>query len=204
MTVADEPAPERRDGRRARRDHNVEAVLDAVVAAWGEGDPSPEVAEVASRAGVSERSVFRYFPDIAALHRAAIARQIARVEELFLAPPQDGERASRIERFVDLRVRQYDVLGPVARIAFLRAPFEAQVRDEIARRRGQIRDQARILFAPELDALPAPEAAEVLAAIEIAASFEAFEYLRSALGLDPPAAGRVVHRAVTALLAAAD
>ena len=49
------------DGRLARRDRNRIAVLDAAIELFAEGvlDPTPD--DVATRAGISARSVYRYF-----------------------------------------------------------------------------------------------------------------------------------------------
>jgi AcrR family transcriptional regulator len=187
------------DGRRARRDQNRDAVVDAVLMLWREGDLAPEVATIAERSGISERSIFRYFDDVAAMQRAVIARQIEREAGLFDPPDTGGSLEERVARFVELRLRQFDVLGPVARVAFLRAPFEQLVRDEIALRRDLIRAQVEHLFAAELAALERSARNEVVAALEVAASFEAFEYL-GARGLTGARAGRVVRRSVQALL----
>ena len=58
------------DGRRLRRDQNREAVLDALVALFHEGIYQPSTNDIAERAGISPRSVFRYFEDVDDLNRA--------------------------------------------------------------------------------------------------------------------------------------
>ena len=62
------------DGRRARRERNREAVLDALMELVKEGDDDPSVDDIAARAGVSYRSVYRYFDDRADLFDAATKR----------------------------------------------------------------------------------------------------------------------------------
>lgn len=191
------------DGRRARRDQNRDAVIEAVLSLWREGDLAPEVAAIAERSGVSERSIFRYFEDVASLQRAVIARQLEREAGLFDRPATNGTLDERVERFVELRLRQFDVLGPVARVAFLRAPFEEIVQGEITRRRDQIRGQVEHLFAAELRRFERAPRAEVVAGIEVATSFESLEFLRSTRSMTGARAGRVLARSVRALLTAA-
>src|SRR5438128_1011303 len=65
------------DGRRLRREQNREAVLDALVELFAEGLYQPSANDIAERAGISPRSLFRYFDDIDDLNRATIERQLA-------------------------------------------------------------------------------------------------------------------------------
>ncbi len=188
------------DGRRVRRDENREAVVDAVLALWADGDLAPDVAAIAARSGVSERSIFRYFDDVAALQRAVITRQVQREAGLFDPPSTDGSLQARVSRYVELRLRQYEVLGPVARVAFLRAPFEEAVREQINLRRDQIRAQITHLFAPELARFDGRARTEVVAAIEVATSFEALEHLRTSRDLSASRASRVLVLATESLL----
>src|SRR4051812_46447745 len=87
------------DGRRARRDQNREAVLDALGAFYDEGVYTPSTAEIAERAGLSPRSLFRYFDDVDDLNRAAIERQVTRAQPLLDPGVQPGDpTAVKIER----------------------------------------------------------------------------------------------------------
>lgn len=189
------------DGRTARRAGNVEAVVDALFELWSEGDLAPEVAEVAARSGVSERSIFRYFDDLATLQQATLTRQIEREQGLFELPSSEGTAAQRVDRLVALRLRQYERLAPIARVAFLRAPFDDRVADAIEQRRRAIRAQLVALIGPELSGLGRADRDELVAAVEVATSFEALELLRTSRRRSPAAAGRVLARTVRALLA---
>src|SRR3954469_10856930 len=66
------------DGRSLRRERNREAVIEAFLVLVREGNFDPGGAEIAERAGVSHRSVFRYFDDLADLMMTAIAREVER------------------------------------------------------------------------------------------------------------------------------
>ncbi len=60
------------DRRRLRTERGRQLVVDALLAYYDEGDPEPGAAKIAARAGVSERTVFRYFDDLDSLAAAAI------------------------------------------------------------------------------------------------------------------------------------
>ena len=94
----DEPSTDR---RRMRTERGRDLVVDALLSFFAEGDPQPGVAKIAARAGVSERSVFRYFDDLESLAGAAIERQIARIAPVFRPPRPSGDLESRISALVD-------------------------------------------------------------------------------------------------------
>ena len=70
------------DGRRLRRERNRLAVVDALLDLYREGNLRPGTDEIATRAGLSPRSLFRYFDDVDDLTGAAVARQLARARDL--------------------------------------------------------------------------------------------------------------------------
>ena len=99
-------AVEALDGRRVRRHYNREAVIDALIELFHEGDYAPASAVVAERAGLSPRSLFRYFDDIDDLTHAAIDRLMAAARPLVaLGVDQSAPLAVRIEKLVESRIR---------------------------------------------------------------------------------------------------
>ena len=108
--------PQRLDGRRVRREQNVDAVVDAMLDLLGEGHLSPGAAAVAERSGVSLRSVFRYFDDMDSLTDRAIARQMERAAPLFDLLDDSGDLADRAARLGAHRVHQHRELAPFARV----------------------------------------------------------------------------------------
>jgi AcrR family transcriptional regulator len=190
------------DGRRARRDRNREAVVDALLALYRSGNLDPSSAEIAEHAGLSPRSLFRYFDDIDDLCRAAIARQQERIlpATILTAEPTD-QFADRVAALVSARLEVYALMGPVGVVARLKSPFLAIVADELALARSFFRAQIEHLFAAELAALTPARAESMLAATDVLLSFESHELLRTDRGLDPPALTTVLADALTALLA---
>jgi AcrR family transcriptional regulator len=158
------------DGRHVRREQNREAVIDALVELFHDGIYEPGSALIAERAGLSPRSLFRYFDDIDDLTRAAIDRQMAEARPLVdLAIGDGASLALRIERLVETRIRLYEAIGPGARAARICAHRNDVVAKQIHDARRYLGDQIRHLFAPE---------SSDVAALDVLCSFESYELLR--------------------------
>lgn len=197
MTGTTAPAVDR---RRLRAERGREAVVDALLSFYNEGEHDPGAAAIAQRAGVSERSVFRYFQDLEALADAAISRHWERVGAAFDAPPTVGDITARATALVEQRFRIHQVAGPVARVGELLARRSDTVARGLDMRRRILRSQLGPLF-PEIDErLGRAERTELLAALDAATSIEQVEYLRVAAGLSTPRARAVMLRTVLALL----
>lgn len=190
------------DGRRAWRDRNLNAVIDALLDLFLEGNLRPGAEEIAARSGVSRRSVFRYFDDLENLDRMAIERQVARVSHLIeLDGAGQGTLADRIARIVDQRVRLFEAILPVARVSRLRAPFEPVVAEELARSRRFFRTQVDRHFARELAALDRGERTALLSAADVLMSFEGYELQRLGHGQSSRQAGAAMRAGLTRLFA---
>ncbi len=188
------------DGRHAWRDRNRLAVVDALLDFYAEGNLRPGAQAVAERSGVSRRSVFRYFEDLDDLDRTAISRQVERVRHLLeIAEVGEGALASRIERIVAQRMALFAAIAPAARVTRIRAPFQPALAEELAQNRWLLGRQVERHFRPELDALPADEREGVLAAADVACSFETFDFLLATRGLASEEIGAVVARMLKAL-----
>ncbi|HEX6425172.1 MAG TPA: TetR/AcrR family transcriptional regulator [Acidimicrobiales bacterium] len=172
------------DGRNRRRDRNREAVVAALLDLYREGNLGPSADEIADRAGISARSLFRYFDHTEALVRTAIARQQQHLAPLYaLDVPAEGSLAERVERFVAARVRLLEGMGEVGRVARAVAARQPLVLAELARIRGVLRRQLVTTFAAELDEPPAGERRSMLAAADVVASWESFDLMRNDQGL---------------------
>jgi AcrR family transcriptional regulator len=183
---------EQADGRRARRERNRTAVIDAVFELLGEGRVQPSVEEVAERAGVSVSSVFRYFDGLDDLHAETIRRYFERFAPLFDVPPvPDGPAAARIAAFVDARLELYETIAPIARMARARAASEPTFASTLGDARRRFARQVRDHFAPDLALRSATDAGDRVALVDALTSFESWDLLRTAHGHGP----RVVRRA---------
>jgi TetR/AcrR family transcriptional regulator, regulator of autoinduction and epiphytic fitness len=190
------------DGRHRRSERSRAAVVDALLSLYDDGVVRPGVADIAARAGVSARSVFRHFADLEGLAEAAIDRQWERVHMLFDAPPHEGDRETRVAALVDQRLRLHGAIIGVARAAAVLSSSSPVVASTLRARRRLLGDQVVALFAPELRARQGQAGRELAAALEATASLENVDYLRTHAGLGSDRAAAVVRRMLHALLEA--
>ncbi|MEN9804398.1 MAG: hypothetical protein RIS41_1245 [Actinomycetota bacterium] len=165
----------RPDGRRVRGERNKDGVVEALLSLYEAGEVEPSVARVAEVAGVSERSVFRYFEDKDDLIEAAIALQIERVGHLFEDLSVEGPFEQRLDAILDHRLRLFDAISGVMRASEFHEHRSSLVRAGIDRRRAILRAQAVDQFRPELNRLDDSSAAS--RAIDVALSLETISYL---------------------------
>lgn len=176
-----------------------QALLDAASALLAEG-ATPQVSEVAERAGVSRATAFRYFPtQDALLLEAAVAAGARSAEELF---PQ-GASADPEERAV-LAVRSYFDLAcsrPAEFRNFLRLTLKGVVDEEAvpARQGRRLRVVARAL-EPAASRLGPARARRLRHALALLSGVEAMVVLQDVCGLDDAEGGAVVEWATRALV----
>jgi AcrR family transcriptional regulator len=189
------------DGRRLRRQRNRVAAVDALLDLYREGNLRPSSAEVAERAGLSPRSLFRYFDDVDDLCRAAIARQERRAAPLLSVPVEpDAPLGDRVRALAEQRVTLFETIAPAATVARLEAPFQPVLAAELERTRAFHRSQLIQVAEPELGAMSPRHRQTTLAALDVLCSFESYQLLRQAQGLDQAETARVLGVALTALL----
>jgi AcrR family transcriptional regulator len=193
-------ANQQEDGRKRRRTQNRDAVIDALVTLIGSGRFDASATEIAEHAGISPRSLFRYFDDTDDLLQAAVARhhELAR-PFLQLDVRPDEPLARRIAAVVVARAQLWDAIEPSARVARMRAPVNPTLAAELARNRALQRAQLQQAFAPELEAMGADEARATLAAVEVLCSFESHDLIRNDQQLPAGVAEMALVRALTAL-----
>lgn len=179
-TSADsDPAELRPDGRSLRRERNRQRVIEALIELIREGEHAPGAAAIADRAGVSHRSVFRYFDDMGDLVREVIRTEFAQVVEVAgLGDLGVGPLPDRIDRLVFSRVTAYDMVYEIERVARRRAPEVPAIATSLVRIDGILRRELEEHFAPELDDLDVELRDETLDLLVTITSFESFDLLR--------------------------
>ena len=188
---------EQLDGRRLRREQNRDAVVDAHVSRWHDGVYEPSSAQIAERAGLSPRSLFRYFDDVDDLNRAAIAQQLATARPLLdVVVAADAPLQVRVERLVEARMRLYDAIAPGARAARISAHRHPLVAQQVSGSRSYLRTQVKTLFAGELSGTRA----SLLPAVDALCSFETYELLRVDQRLSRAKTAAALARALRTLL----
>ena len=167
------------DGRVARRERNIEAVIDVVLEMFVEESMFPTIEQAASRSGLSLRSLYRYFADPGELLEATIKRSGERGRELSLLHAiGKGPLSSRIEDFVDMRLRLHGALGPAMRATNANADRHPRIRRERAKNRDAMREQFELQFAPELAERKAADRHAVLSAGDLMTQIDSIDFLR--------------------------
>lgn len=195
-----EPSTAAADGRRARRERNRTAVIDAMFELIREGSLPPAVAEVADRAGVSVSSVFRYFENLDDLHRETIRRYFERFAPLFELPEPSGTTEDRVAGLVDARLDLYETIGPIARLSRVRAAEQPQLAETLAETRQRFADQVRSHFADDLAGQAPADAEDRAALVDALTSFEAWDLLQGTHGRSRVRLRRAWIAGVSALL----
>lgn len=193
--------PTATDGRTARRDRGRNQVLDAVIELFTEGnlDPTPE--QVAALAGVSGRTVYRYFEDRSALVRASIDRHFEQIEPLVVVPHLgEGSLDERIHRLVRTRVTLHDAVAAAYRAASAKAPTDPMLADRLDFGRAALREQVELQFSNELDQLDPEVRSLRVSALELLTGFESIDGLRNVRGRSARATQAVLRDALGALL----
>jgi AcrR family transcriptional regulator len=192
------------DGRTARRNRNKEAVLDAMISLTNETADEPPIELIAERAGVSYRSVYRYFDDRTDLMLSAIDRVMGEVWRIFdVEELGEGTLDERIAHFITSRLRAYHELAPLTRLAARRSATEPLVLEAFDSVRGYMRDQLEAQFAAELGQIDEAERGLVVAALDVMFQFESLEFLARGDGMADEGLERLLTRHVRAHLAAA-
>lgn len=181
-------------GERTRR-----RVAESLMGLLEEGDPMPTAKAVAARAGVSVRLVFHHFEDMETLYRMVLDMQL----DLHWGAVRDVDPtlplAERVERTVLQRSRLFDAITPVHRAAVALSARREDIADALAETDGLLREWAQATFGPELGGA-GRERRELLASLDAAASWEAWEHLRRVQRLSAPASRRAMARTLAALL----
>jgi AcrR family transcriptional regulator len=187
------------DGRVQRSERSREAIVIAMLGLIGEGTLSPTAQQVAERAEVGVRTVFRHFSDMETLFAAMNDRLTEQTESLFVDAIQEGPFADRVEALVERRISIFEELGPYMRAAAIQRRSSAFLQSQHGRNIRTLRRDLR-RWLPEIDSAPR-EAAD---ALEMILSFEAWNRLRIEQRLARNRAAAALRSSVSQLTTALD
>jgi AcrR family transcriptional regulator len=184
------------DGRVQRGARNRSAIVEALFELIGEGELSPTAQQVAGRAQVGLRSVFRHFSDMESLFAAVDERLLPEAAPLLLGSEPRGDIVRRAREMVLRRIELFEYVAPYKRAANRRRAASAFLE---SRHRALLRNLRRDLlrWLPELSR--SPDA--LVDALDFTLSFESWDSLRSDRALSRPRAHAAVEHAVLALVA---
>ena len=185
------------DGRHRRSERSRDSIVTAMIELVAGGAINPGAEEIATRAGVGLRSVFRHFRDMESLFRAMQAR-LAQDYEVWLVPFTAGDWRGRLAETIDRRLTTYERLLPFMRAADAHRHRSPVIEDEHRRIRAIIRARLERVVEGAFAADPAG-----FEALDLLLSPEAWQRLRTEQRLDPATARAVVERQVALVLPAA-
>lgn len=172
-----------------------EAIVAALMDLVGSGVPRPTVQQVAERAGVGIRSVFRHFTEMESLYREMDGRIEAEAGPLLYGGRREGELRERIAAMVRQRAAFFERVAPYKRSGNL-VRWRSHFLQERHTNLGRLLRADLLKWLPELEGAPA----ELVEAADLATSFEAWDRLRTDRHLGAKAACGVIERTVAALL----
>ena len=191
---------QQRDGRTVRAERTRQALVESLLGLLDEGNLTPTAAQIAARAGVSERSVFQHFPDREALFEAVAREQYGRVVPTLVPIDASLPFDERVEQFAEQRSRLYELVGGVRRAALLIEHESKAVAGWLTTARRAKAAEVERVFLRELDAMPPDEREPVRAALVALCSWSAWDAWRTQQRLSVARARAAMQAGVTALL----
>jgi AcrR family transcriptional regulator len=162
------------DGRVRRGERSDQAIVDAMIELVGDGILEPTAQQVAGRAGVGIRTVFRRFSDMERLFSEMSTRMQAEVLPVLLDGAPGGDLPERARALVARRVAFFERIARYKRAANLRrsrSPYLSARHVELVK----LLKTELLRWLPELRRAPAA----LVDALELATSFEAWDRLRT-------------------------
>jgi AcrR family transcriptional regulator len=168
------------DGRSLRRERNRQDIVDALLSLIENGETEISAALIASKAGLSERSIFRYFDDVNDLYRSVCDQAFSKeIEYALIDDAGVGSLDTKIENFVNQRVRIYTMnekIAPAARSFAFKNPV---IKNQLVVGRKLLRTQIIKHFAEELSVFDKQQQQVAVAIIDSLTTFEYYDMMRS-------------------------
>jgi TetR/AcrR family transcriptional regulator, regulator of autoinduction and epiphytic fitness len=168
------------DGRSLRRERNRQDIVDALLGLIENGETEISAALIASKAGLSERSIFRYFDDVNDLYRSVCDLAFSKeIEYALIDDAGVGSLDTKIENFVNQRVRIYTMnekIAPAARSFAFKNPI---IKNQLVVGRKLLRTQIIKHFAEELSVFDKQQQQAAVAIIDSLTTFEYYDMMRS-------------------------
>lgn len=187
-------APEA-DGRRQRSRDNRARIVEAMLELVHAGEPSPGAEQVADRAGVGLRTVFRHFRDMESLYGEMSEVIEAELGAIIAEPLTAADWRERVVELIHRRAIAFEKIGPFKRASNILRHGSPFLEAAAARFVSVARDILKAELPPEIakDRL-------TFEALDMMLSFEAWNRLRRDQALTPRRAAEVLELSVRRLL----
>jgi AcrR family transcriptional regulator len=124
------------DGRRQRSETSRKRIVRAMLELIGAGDISPGADNVAARAGLGLRTVFRHFENMETLYQEINAAMTAELRPVLAEPFRSADWRGQLGEVVERRIRIFERIMPfkiAADVHRHHSPFLARKAEEMTR-----------------------------------------------------------------------
>jgi TetR/AcrR family transcriptional regulator of autoinduction and epiphytic fitness len=188
------------DGRTERANRTKARIVAATVELIDNGDPAPTSRRIAERAGVSERTIFQHFPDLETLHAAIASHHIDAVTREHRLVSPSLPLSTRVREFTRQRGRLLEGMTALRRVALRYEAGSRALQQSRLHWTALARSELIQTFGNELSCADNPKA--TLAAAQAVTGWAYWDELRTAEGLRPSTASRVMAIALLRILSA--
>ncbi|WP_372784502.1 TetR/AcrR family transcriptional regulator [Phenylobacterium sp.] len=183
------------DGRRRRGEDNRARIVAAMLEIIRSGEIAPGAEQVAQRADVGLRTVFRHFRDMDSLYRemsVVIAGELKAVAE---TPFRSEDSRERVVELIARRAGAFEKIGPFLRASTVFRHRSRYLDTDNTRLVAALRDILKRQLPPDVARDPLK-----LEILDLLLSFEAWSRLRRDQGLSPKRAKETLEAAVRLIL----
>jgi AcrR family transcriptional regulator len=188
-----ENAPVHADGRRRRSQQSRDRIVAAMMELVEEGQLSPIAEQVAERANVGLRSVFRHFKDMESLF-AEMSVRLTRHYQAALAPFASTDWQGQLAESLERRIGVFEQLLPYKRAADAHRHRSTTIQNMHATTSQLMRARLRGMLPPHLQ-----DDANALETLDFLLSIESWQRLRIDQKLSVDAARTIIAAQLRAL-----
>jgi AcrR family transcriptional regulator len=183
------------DGRRLRSQDSRSRIISAMMQSVLQGQVSVSAEQVAARAGVGLRTVFRHFKDMDSLY-AEMSRVVEAEIASQLREPLAGETwKDKLDHLIDRRARIFDTIAPYRRAGLAHRHRSDVLAKESLRIQQFLRGVLAQIVPTHVSEIPS-----VFEALDFLLSFESWNRLREHQGLGTDEAKAILKSYLQGLL----
>ena len=182
------------DGRRRRSEQSRAKIIEAMVSLVREGIIVPTAEEVAARADIGLRSVFRHFADMEMLRREMVG-EVARTYMKWFTPFEGDDWRDQLKDLMSRRASAYEETLPFKRAAEVRRHKSSAIGGEFDRLNTLMRSRLKSVLPEEFTSQPI-----LFETLDLALSVDAWQRLREDQNLSVEDARQAVYLLVKAIL----
>lgn len=182
------------DGRRRRSEQSRAKIIEAMLSLVRDGRIVPTAEEVAERANIGLRSVFRHFSDMEMLRQEMVG-QMAKSHLKWFTPFEGDNWRDYLKDLVNRRAAAYEEIMPYKRAADVRRHKSSVIGSEYERLNTIMRSRLRSILPEEIASHET-----LFEALDLAVSIDAWQRLRGDQNLSIEDSLKTVYALVQAIL----